>query len=166
MIPNNSIKYYWLWKVCLWMHLREHVDFMLYTWVGGQMCQLVLMSYLHKNWGYGHPLSSRFINGYTHMDDTGQCGRQGGIWTIKISLEKFICLQTVLDVVGEHRFLVYKVIKFLQSHMYTWETLYLHYIRNDVMHFDVSHSSAHKIRSGTMSLTTLILCQIVLKYMF
>jgi hypothetical protein len=50
----------------------------------------------------------------------------------------------MLDVVGEHRFLVYKVIKFLQSHVYTWETLYMHYMRKDVMHFDVSHSSAHK----------------------
>jgi hypothetical protein len=64
--------------------------------------------------------------------------------TSKYLLEKFICSQTVLDVVGEHRFLVYKVIKFLRVHVYTWETLYLHYLRNDVMHFDVSHSSAHE----------------------
>ncbi len=28
--------------------------------------------------------------------------------------------------------------------MYTWETLYLHYMRTNVMHFDTSHSSAHK----------------------
>jgi hypothetical protein len=62
----------------------------------------------------------------------------------KYLLEKFICSQTVLDVVGEHRFLVYKVIKFLLIHVYTWETLYLHYMRNGVMHFDVSHSSAHE----------------------
>jgi hypothetical protein len=62
----------------------------------------------------------------------------------KYLLEKFICLQIVLDVVGEHPFLVYKVIKFLRSHVYIWETLYLHYMQNDVMHFDVSHSSTHK----------------------
>ncbi len=37
----------------------------------------------------------------------------------KYLLEKFICLHTVLDVVGEHRFLVYKVIKFLRGHVYT-----------------------------------------------
>jgi hypothetical protein len=55
-----------------------------------------------------------------------------------------ICSQTVLDVVGEHWFLVYKVIKFLRSHMYTWESLYLHYMRTNVMQFDMSHSSAHK----------------------
>jgi hypothetical protein len=55
-----------------------------------------------------------------------------------------LCSQTVLDVVGEHRFLFYKVIKFLRSHLYTWETLCLHYMRTNVMHFDVSHSSAHK----------------------
>ncbi len=50
----------------------------------------------------------------------------------------------MLDVVGEHRFLVYKVIKFLRSHMYTRETLYLHYMQNDVIHFDASHYSAHE----------------------
>ncbi len=50
----------------------------------------------------------------------------------------------MLDVVGEHWFLVYKVIIFLHGRMYTWETLYLHYLQNDVMHFDVSHSSAHE----------------------
>jgi hypothetical protein len=59
-------------------------------------------------------------------------------------LEIFFCSQTVLDVVGEHRFPVFKVIKFLRSHMYTWETLYLHYMQTNVMHFDISHSSAHK----------------------
>jgi hypothetical protein len=37
----------------------------------------------------------------------------------KYLLEKFICLQTVLEVVGEHWFLVYKVIKFLRGHVYT-----------------------------------------------
>ncbi len=50
----------------------------------------------------------------------------------------------MLDVVGEHWFLVYKVIKFLRGKVYTWETLYLHNLQNDVMHFDVSHFSAHK----------------------
>jgi hypothetical protein len=62
----------------------------------------------------------------------------------KYLLEKFICSQTVLDVVGEHRFLVYKVIKFMRSHIYTWETLYLHYMWSNVMHFDTAHSSANK----------------------
>ena len=37
----------------------------------------------------------------------------------KYLLEKFICSQTVLDVVGEHPFLVYKVIKFLRGNVYT-----------------------------------------------
>ena len=62
----------------------------------------------------------------------------------KYLLEKFTCSETVLDVVGEHWFLVYKVIKFLHGHVYTWETLYLHYLCNDVLHFDVSHSSTHE----------------------
>jgi hypothetical protein len=62
----------------------------------------------------------------------------------KYLLEKFICSQIVLDVVGEHWFLVYKVIKFLRSYVSSWETLYLHYMQKDVIHFDVSHSSAHE----------------------
>ncbi len=40
-------------------------------------------------------------------------------------------------------FLVYKVIKFLRGHG-TWETLYLHYLCNNVLHLDVSHLSAHE----------------------
>jgi hypothetical protein len=62
----------------------------------------------------------------------------------KYLLGIFKCSQIMLDVIGEHQFLVYKVIKFLRSHVYTWETLYLHYMQKDVMHFDVLHSSAHK----------------------
>ncbi len=62
----------------------------------------------------------------------------------KYLLEKFICSQTVLDVVGEHWFLIHKVIKFLRSHIYTLEKLYLHYRWSNVMHFDIAHSSAHK----------------------
>ncbi len=63
---------------------------------------------------------------------------------LKYLLEKFICLQIVLDVVSEHQFLVYEIIKFLRSHVYTWEALYLHYMQNNVMHFDVSHSFAYE----------------------
>jgi hypothetical protein len=63
---------------------------------------------------------------------------------LKYLLEKFKCSQTVLDVVGELWFLAYKVIKFLRSHVYTWKTLYLHYMQTNAMHFDISHSSAHK----------------------
>jgi hypothetical protein len=62
----------------------------------------------------------------------------------KYLLEKFICSQAVLNVVGEHRFLVYKIIKFLHEHVYTWETLYLHHLRNEVLHLDVAHTSAHE----------------------
>jgi hypothetical protein len=62
----------------------------------------------------------------------------------KYLFEKFKRSQTVLDVVGEHCFLIYKVIKFLRSHVYTWEMLYLHYMWSNVMHFDTAHSSAHK----------------------
>ncbi len=36
---------------------------------------------------------------------------------LKYLLEKFICSQAVLNMVGEHWFLVYKIIKFLHEHV-------------------------------------------------
>jgi hypothetical protein len=32
----------------------------------------------------------------------------------------------------------------LRRHVYTWETLYLHYLCSHIMHFDTAHSSAHE----------------------
>jgi hypothetical protein len=46
---------------------------------------------------------------------------------LKFLLEKFICSQAVLDIVGNYQFVLTKIIHFLIRHVYTWETLYLHY---------------------------------------
>jgi hypothetical protein len=62
----------------------------------------------------------------------------------KCLLEKFICSQAVLEVVDGNSIIIVKILKFLRLHVYTWETLYLHYARKSVRHFDTSHSSPHK----------------------
>jgi hypothetical protein len=62
----------------------------------------------------------------------------------KCLLEKFICSQAVLEVVDGNSIIIVKILKFLRLHVYTWETLYLHYARKNVRHFDTSHSSPHE----------------------
>ena len=47
----------------------------------------------------------------------------------KFLLEKFVCSQAVQEIVGDNKFLIPKIISFLRKHVYTWETLYLHYRR-------------------------------------
>ena len=59
-------------------------------------------------------------------------------------LEKFICSQAVLDVVGDYRFVLTKIIQFLRKHVYTQKTLYLHYMQSNIRHFDTAHSSPHE----------------------
>lgn len=62
----------------------------------------------------------------------------------KCHLEKFICSEAVLEVVDGNSIIIVKILKFLRLHVYTWETLYLHYARKNVRHFDTSHSSPHE----------------------
>ena len=53
-------------------------------------------------------------------------------------------IYAVLVVVGEHHFVIAKIIHFLRRHVYPWETLYQHYLRSHLRHFDTVHSSPHK----------------------
>jgi hypothetical protein len=62
----------------------------------------------------------------------------------KYLLEKFITSKLVLDVVEGNTFLIGKILKFLRCHVYIWESLYLHYERKTIRHFDTSHSSPHE----------------------
>ena len=62
----------------------------------------------------------------------------------KFLLEKFVCSQAVQEIVGDNKFLIPKIISFLRKHVYTWETLYLHYRRSHIRHFDTAHSSPHE----------------------
>jgi hypothetical protein len=62
----------------------------------------------------------------------------------KDDLEKFVCSNTVLEVVGDYTMVIERIIHFLRRHVYTWETLYLHYLRSHIRHFDTAHSSPHE----------------------
>ena len=50
----------------------------------------------------------------------------------------------MLDAADGHQFMIGRILKFLRCHVYTWETLYLHYFRKTLRHFDTSHSSTHE----------------------
>jgi hypothetical protein len=62
----------------------------------------------------------------------------------KYLLEQFITSKSVLDIVEGNTFLIGRILKFLRCHVYTWESLYLHYERKTIRHFDTSHSSPHE----------------------
>ena len=62
----------------------------------------------------------------------------------KFLLEKYVCSHAVRDVVGDYTIVIERIIHFLRRHVYTWETLYLHYLRSHIRHFDTAHSSAHE----------------------
>ncbi len=50
----------------------------------------------------------------------------------------------MLDAADGHQFMISRILKFLQCHVYPWETLYVHFSRKNLRHFDTSHSSAHE----------------------
>ena len=62
----------------------------------------------------------------------------------KYLLEKYICSKTVLDAIDGNTWIIGRILKFLRCHVYTWETLYLHYERKQIRHYDTSHSSPHE----------------------
>ncbi len=97
------------------MHLRDHVDIMLYTWVIGQMYLLVLMYYLRKKLRMWLSIVQQ-VHKWLYSWMTPCNVEDEEEYEISKNLfEKFICSQTVLDEVGEHWFLVYKIIKFLRG---------------------------------------------------
>ncbi len=40
--------------------------------------------------------------------------------------------------------MIVAILNFLRGHVFTWEILYLHYLRKRIRHFNTSHSSAHE----------------------
>ncbi len=62
----------------------------------------------------------------------------------KYLLEQFVCSAAVLDAIDGHQFMIARILKFLRYHVYPWETLYIHFYRKTLRHFDTSHSSAHE----------------------
>ncbi len=50
----------------------------------------------------------------------------------------------MLDAADGHQFMISRILQFLQCHVYPLETLYVHFSRKTLRHFDTSHSSAHE----------------------
>ena len=63
----------------------------------------------------------------------------------KLILLQFICSAVVLDAVEGKVYIVTAILRFLQGHVFVHESLYLHYLRAKIRHFDVSHRSQHKV---------------------
>ena len=50
----------------------------------------------------------------------------------------------VLEIFGDYTIVLERIIHFLRRHVYTWETLYLHYLHSHSRHLDTAHSSPHE----------------------
>ena len=79
------------------------------------------------------------------LDESRQCWRQGWISNIQIpSGEIYNFKISTSRSWRQYTFLIGRILKFLWCHVYTWESLYLHYERKTIRHFDTSHSSPHE----------------------
>lgn len=63
----------------------------------------------------------------------------------KLLLLQFVCSAAVLDAVEGHVYIVTAILRFLQAHVFIHESLFLHYLRKTLRHFDVSHGSQHEV---------------------
>ena len=63
----------------------------------------------------------------------------------KLILLQFICSAVVLEAVEGKVYIVTAILRFLQGHVFVHESLYLHYLRAKIRHFDVSHGSQHEV---------------------
>ena len=63
----------------------------------------------------------------------------------KLLLLQFVCSVGVLDTVEGYVYIVTAILRFLQSHVFVHESLFLHYLRKKLRHFDVSHGSQHEV---------------------
>ena len=62
----------------------------------------------------------------------------------KLLLLQYVCSAAVLSAVDGHVYIVTAILRFLQGHVFVHESLFLHYLRKHVRHYDVSHGSPHE----------------------
>ena len=62
----------------------------------------------------------------------------------KLLLLQFVCSAAVLNAVDGHVYIVTAMLRFLQGYVFIHESLFLHYLRKHVRHYDVSHGSQHE----------------------
>jgi hypothetical protein len=65
-------------------------------------------------------------------------------------LEKFLCSLPVWGIVDGNAFMIRSILKFLNGHVYTWETLYHFFRWKNIQHIDTSHYSAHEGTNHSM----------------
>ena len=75
--------------------------------------------------------------GYVECDDEYKIS--------KLLMLQFVYSAAVLDAVEGHVYIVTAILRFLQSHVFVHESLYLHYLRKKMRNFDVSHGSQHEV---------------------
>ena len=63
----------------------------------------------------------------------------------KTLLIQFVCSAAVLSAAGGNVNMILRMLRFLQGHVFVYDSLYLHYLRRHVRHFDVAHASAHEV---------------------
>ena len=63
----------------------------------------------------------------------------------KVLLLQFICSAAVLQAADSRMHIVICILRFLQSHVFIYEDLYLHFKHKHVRHFDVAHGSQHEV---------------------
>ena len=79
--------------------------------------------------------------GYVESDDEYKIS--------KYFLIHFICSTAVLQACDCNMHIVMSMLRFVQSHVFVYEDLYLHYKRKHIWHFDVSHGVPHEVRLST-----------------
>ena len=77
--------------------------------------------------------------GYVESDDEYKIS--------KYLLLQFVCSATVLRAASGQIPVVVALLRFIQGHVFVHEHLYLHYTRQFLRHFDVSHASPHEVRN-------------------
>ena len=90
-----------------------------------------------KKWVY-----SWMRSGYVEDDDEYKIS--------KCFLLQFICSAAVLSAADGSVRMILCILRFLQGHVFVYESLYLHYKRKHIRHFDVAHGSNHEVSNTVM----------------
>ena len=76
----------------------------------------------------------------------GYCQSKEEYELSKYLLLKYVTSNHFLRVVGgeNYEYMIRAIVKYIRSYVFPYEQMYAAHLRKDVMHFDISHSSAHE----------------------
>lgn len=63
----------------------------------------------------------------------------------KYLLLQFICSAPVFSAADSNMHIIICILRFLQGHVFVYESLYLHYKQCHIRHFDVAHGVQHEV---------------------